>query len=171
MGGMHAPKVEVFDVAGMTNTDPKGVVRAVDEYRVEPFGLYVARPAPGRTQFDYLESWLLPELGLRVTDFHFTASHQLDQDFYLDVAQIHVDGDRWQTRDLYLDLALFVGKDVAVLDTDELLEATVAGHLTQAEAVAAIETAYVTVDDLARNGYDLARWLATRDITLTWRRR
>ena len=47
-----------------TNTDPKGIVRAVDEYVVQPWGLYVARPTPGRVQFHYLESWLLPSLGL-----------------------------------------------------------------------------------------------------------
>ena len=46
-------------------------MRAVDEYAVQPWGLYVARPTPGRAQFHYLESWLLPSLGLRATVFHF----------------------------------------------------------------------------------------------------
>lgn len=168
---MHPPKVEVFDVAAMTNTDPKGVVRPVDEYRLEPFGLYMARPSPGRTQFHYIESWLLPGLGLRVTDFHFSPGHELDQDFYLDVVQIDVGADQWQTRDLYLDIVLRSGKDQAVLDSDELMAALAGGLITEADAVTAVETAYVTVDDLAAHGHDLARWLATRDITLTWRRR
>lgn len=171
MGGMHPPKVEVFDVAAMTNTDPKGVVRAVDEYRVEPFGLYLARPSPGRKQFHYIESWLLPALGLRVTDFWFTAGHELDQDFYLDVVQIEVGADRWRTRDLYLDIVLRVGKDLAVLDSDDLMAAVSAGLITEAEAVGAVETAYVTVDDLASHGYHLGSWLASHDITLHWRRR
>ena len=67
----HSPKVEVFDIADGTNTDPKGVVRLVDDYREEPFGLYLARPTPGRVQFWYLQSWLLPDFGLRVTQFSF----------------------------------------------------------------------------------------------------
>jgi len=46
-------------------------VRAVDEYAVRPWGLYLARPTPGRAQFHYLESWLLPSIGLRATIFHF----------------------------------------------------------------------------------------------------
>lgn len=171
LGLVHPPKVEVFDVAAMTNTDPKGVVRPVDEYRLEPFGLYLARPSPGRTQFHYIESWLLPALGLRVTDFWFTPGHELDQDFYLDVVQIDVGADQWRTRDLYLDIVLRAGKDQAVVDSDDLMAAVSSGLVTEADAVTAVETAYVTVDDLARNGYDLARWLATRDITLTWRRR
>ena len=40
---MHPPKHETFDLAGRTNTDPKGFVRAVDEYRLCPWGLYMAR--------------------------------------------------------------------------------------------------------------------------------
>ena len=69
---MHPPKHETFDLRARTNTDPKGVVRAVDEYVVQPWGLYLARPTPGRAQFHYLESWLLPSLGLRATFFTTT---------------------------------------------------------------------------------------------------
>ena len=58
-----------------TNTDPKGIERAVDEYTVTPWGLYMARPTPGRAQFHYLESWLLPALGLRASIFHFNPGH------------------------------------------------------------------------------------------------
>ena len=68
---MHPPKRETFDLVARSNTDPKGIVRAVDEYAVHPWGLYLARPTPGRAQFHYLESWLLPSLGLRATIFHF----------------------------------------------------------------------------------------------------
>ncbi|MGH3493109.1 MAG: DUF402 domain-containing protein, partial [Sciscionella sp.] len=37
---IHPPKVELFDIEAKTNTDPKGIVRAVREYRVTPHGLY-----------------------------------------------------------------------------------------------------------------------------------
>ena len=47
---------------------------------------------PGRAQFHYLESWLLPSLSLRVTVFHFNPGYERDQDFYLDVGPITVDG-------------------------------------------------------------------------------
>ena len=49
----------------------------------------MARPTPGREQFHYLESWLLPSLGLRVSVFHFNPGHERDQDYYLDVGAIH----------------------------------------------------------------------------------
>lgn len=167
----HPPKVETFDLVAMTNTDPKGIVRAVEEYRVEPFGLYLARPAPGRASFHYIESWLLPALGLRVTDFWFNPGRERDQDFYLDVVDIQQSGDRWRARDLYLDLVLREGKGAEVLDADELLSATTAGLITEADAAHALEVAFATVDALARHGHDLGRWLSTLDIGLTWRRR
>ncbi|WP_199434546.1 DUF402 domain-containing protein [Qaidamihabitans albus] len=170
-GAVHPPKLEMFDVAAKTNTDPKGIVRPVEEYRVLPFGVYMARPAPGRPQFHFIESWLLPELGLRVTDFWFNPGHERDQDFYLDVVDVNDHGGgRWLVTDLYLDLVLDGGRGVTVLDTDELLAALGAGLLSRQRARAALETAYLTLDALARHGYDLAAWLSTLGVELHWRR-
>lgn len=171
MTDLHPPKVEVFDLATRTNTDPKGVARAVEEYREEPFGLYLARPAPGRAQFHYLESWLLPGLGLRLTDFWFSPGHERDQDFYLDVVRITREPGRWIATDLYLDLVLKDKVSVKVIDTDELIAATTEGLLDPAEAEYALETTYAAVEGLASHGHDLAAWLSTKDITLSWRRR
>lgn len=167
---MHQPKRETFDVATGTNTDPKGVVRAVEEFRVADFGLYMARPTPGRRQFHYLESWLLPSLGLRVSDFWFNPGHERDQDFYLDVVAVRSGGESWHTTDLYLDLVLRQHRGVDVIDTGELLEAVQDGLVTCDEATGALETAYSTVGALARHDHDLGAWLATQDITLTWKR-
>ncbi|SFK40394.1 hypothetical protein SAMN05421835_12061 [Amycolatopsis sacchari] len=169
-GSVHPPKIETFDVDARTNTDPKGTVRAVEEYRVEPFGLYVARPTPGRAQFSYLESWLLPELGLRLTDFWFTPGHERDQDFYLDVVTVDRDGGKWRSTDWYLDIVLREGRGLEVLDTDELLAAAAAGLLSPADARRALEITYRTVAGLAVHGYKLHDWLATLDIRLAWRR-
>jgi len=169
-GTIHPPKIETFDVANRTNTDPKGIARAVEEYRVEPFGLYLARPAPGRAQFHYLESWVLPALGLRLTDYWFCSGHERDQDFYLDVVSVQRDGSIWRTTDWYLDLVVREGDRVDVLDTDELLAAATAGLLTPREAEHALRITYDTVNGLAAHDYRVDRWLATRDIHLTWRR-
>ncbi|MDT8915041.1 DUF402 domain-containing protein [Amycolatopsis sp. PS_44_ISF1] len=170
MTDLHPPKVETFDPATRVNVDPKGFTREVEEFREEPFGLYLARPTPGRAQFHYLESWLLPGLGLRVTDFWFTPGHERDQDFYLDVVRLRRDGDRWIATDLYLDLVLKDRVSVRVIDNDELVAAVAQGLLPQSEAEYALEVTYAAVEGLAAHGYDLAAWLSTKDITLTWRR-
>jgi uncharacterized protein len=167
--GIHPPKHEVFDLRARTNTDPKGIVRDVDVYTVQPWGLYMARPTPGRAQFHYLESWLLPELGLRATVFHFNPGHERDQDFYLDVGRYTAGVDVWEAEDHYLDLVVRTGKDVGLTDIDELVAAVKQGLLSAEAAEAAIRTAVSAVDALARHDYDLGRWLTGRDMPLTWR--
>ncbi|WP_037363394.1 DUF402 domain-containing protein [Amycolatopsis orientalis] len=170
MTDLHPPKVETFDPAARVNIDNKGIRRDVEEFREEPFGLYLARPTPGRAQFHYLESWLLPELGLRITDFWFSPGHERDQDFYLDVVRVHRDGPRWIATDLYLDLVLKDKISVRVIDTDELLAAVAGKLLSEKEGEYALEAAYAAVEGLAAHGYDLTAWLSTKDITLGWRR-
>ncbi|MEH3142038.1 MAG: DUF402 domain-containing protein [Mycobacterium kyogaense] len=166
---MHPPKRETFDLVARTNTDPKGIVRDVDVFTVHPWGLYMARPTPGRAQFGYLESWLLPDLNLRVTVFHFYPGHEREQDFYLDVG-VYTSGPRvWSGEDHYLDLVLRTGRGVDVTDVDELVTAVREGLLDPGDAERAIHTAVHTTEALARHGYDLDQWLATVGITLTWR--
>jgi predicted RNA-binding protein associated with RNAse of E/G family len=169
LAAIHIPKRETFDVAARTNTDPKGVVRAVDVYTEQPWGLYLARPTPGREQFHYLESWLLPELGLRATIFHFNAGYERDQDYYLDIGRFTREGDVWTSVDHYLDLVVRTGRDVALIDVDELMIAVKAGVLSPETADQAVHTAITAIDGLASNGYHLDRWLATRGMVLTWR--
>ncbi len=144
-------------------------MRAVDEYAVHPWGLYVARPTPGRVQFHSLESWLLPSLGLRATVFHFNPGHERDHDYYLDVGEYTPGADTWSSEDHYLDLEVRTGSGVRVADVDELLEAVGHGLLTPEVAEQAVRRAMHAVEGLARNGYDLQRWLAGTGIELTWR--
>lgn len=166
---MHPPKHEVFDLAARTNTDPKGIVRAVDEYRLTPWGLYMARPTPGRPQFHYLESWLLPDLGLRATVFHFNPGYEREQDHYLDIGRITVGAERWETEDHYLDLVVRRGAGTRLTDVDELLEAHQMGLLDGPTTESALQTAFTAVSGLAAHGHDLNAWLASIGMDLTWR--
>jgi predicted RNA-binding protein associated with RNAse of E/G family len=166
---MHPPKHETFDLRSRTNIDPKGIVRAVDEYTVRPWGLYLARPTPGRAQFHYLESWLLPSMGLRATIFHFNPGHERDQDYYLDVGEYYAGTDEWTSEDHYLDLVVRTRIGVELADVDELLEAVRHGLLSPEVGESAIRRAAAAIDGLARNDYDLNAWLAGEGIALTWR--
>ncbi|BBZ39315.1 DUF402 domain-containing protein [Mycobacterium conspicuum] len=144
-------------------------MRAVDEYTVRPWGLYLARPTPGRAQFHYLESWLLPSLGLRATVFHFNPGHERDYDYYLDVGEYTPDPATWRSEDHYLDIEVRTGSAASLADVDELLEAVRLGLLTPDVAERAVLRATTAVDGLARHGYDLQRWLAGLGMELSWR--
>jgi uncharacterized protein len=166
---IHAPKHETFDLVARTNTDPKGIVRAVDVYTVEPWGLYMARPTPGRAQFHYMESWLLPSVGLRATVFHFNPGRELDQDYYLDVGRYTSGTTTWHAEDHYLDLIVRTGIGVELSDVDELLTAVRHGLLTPETGERAVQTAVAAIDGLSRHDYDLSHWLADMGMPLTWR--
>lgn len=164
---MHHPKIETFNVAGSVNKDPKGIDRAVDSYRTTDFGLYMARGAD-HEKFGYMESWLLPELGLRATVFHFREGEEVKQEYYFDVADISVKNDVWSTRDLYVDLLSNTGQPVEVVDIDELSQATSQGLISAEDAEFAIETTLRAVEGITRHGDDAMAWLASLGYELTW---
>ncbi len=167
---LHKPKVEYFDIAELTNTDPKGNVRLVEESRLEPFGLYMARPAPGHPNFHYLESWFLPALSLRATIFHFTHEERWDQDYYLDIGEFGPGADgRWRSVDHYLDILVRTGRSSVLLDVDELLAAHAAGYLDSATAEHAVSVAKAAIEGIASHGHSFENWLAAQDITLDWK--
>ncbi|OBI91244.1 DUF402 domain-containing protein [Mycobacterium asiaticum] len=144
-------------------------MRAVDEYVLQPWGLYLARPTPGRAQFHYLQSWLLPSLGLRATVFHFNPGHERDHDYYLDIGEYTPGPTVWRSEDHYLDIEVRSGRGAELADVDELFAAVRQGLLAPDVAELAVLRAVTAIDGLARNRYDLSRWLSSHGMALTWR--
>lgn len=167
MTDLHPVKQETFNTVEAINTDPKGFLREVDKYVVTDFGLYMARGA-NHPRFGYLESWLLPEIGLRANIFHFREGVQERQDYYIDVAEIKVKDKIWTTRDLYVDLVSVRGEPVTVMDIDELAAATSAGLITADDAERAIDATLTAVEGITRHGDDPMEWLRTMGFELTW---
>jgi predicted RNA-binding protein associated with RNAse of E/G family len=167
---MHPPKLETFDVHACTNTDPKGFVRPVERYHTESFGLYLDRAVQEHPRFARVESWLLPELGIRVTDWWWHPGRERDQDFYIDIVDIERDGSIWRTVDHYLDIVVRTGRASTVLDLDEYVDALASGLLDTAAAERALTNSYRVLAGLSAHDHDLAAWLSTLGIQLTWRR-
>ena len=165
---MHPPKIVTFDVPAGVSVDNKGYVRTVERYATTSFGLYMSRPMVGRASAHWMRSWLLPTLGLAVTDFSWNPGHERDQDFYLDVCEIERDGDRWRLTDLYLDIVLRTGRGATVIDVDEFVAAIAAGLLGLPLPEHALHCSHTAVDGLAAHGHDLDAWLAGHGIVLTW---
>jgi predicted RNA-binding protein associated with RNAse of E/G family len=173
---IHPPKVEFFDVPAMSNTDPKGFVRVVDEYRLEDFGLYMARAIDRHSELTYVESWLLPELGLRVNRWQRKPGTPPREDTYIDLVDIDPSygqrtgaaGPVWRVVDIYLDIHVWTGSRIEVVDSDELL-AALKDRLIDAEtAQRALERTYRTVEGITRYGYDTGAWLKEHGVELQW---
>lgn len=168
---MHPPKIATFDVPAQVNIDTKGNSRAVDEYRETPFGLYMSRAMVDRPTAYWMQTWLLPGLGLAVTDWWWNPGHARDQDFYLDVCDIHREDERWVMTDHYLDIVVQHHRGAQVIDVDEFTGAVAQGLLDPGAAELALHHTYRAVDGLASHGYDLAAWLGGLGIELTWKHR
>jgi hypothetical protein len=108
-------------------------------------------------------------MGLRATVFHFNPGHERDHDYYLDVGQYTSGPTVWHSEDHYLDIEVRTGSAAGLSDVDELLEAVRHGLLTPDVAERAVRCAVAAIDGLARNGYDLSRWMASQGMELTWR--
>jgi predicted RNA-binding protein associated with RNAse of E/G family len=165
---VHPPKTITFDVPGMVNLDTKGTSRAVEVYAETDFGLFMSRAMVDRPMAHWLQSWLLPDLGLCVTDFWWNPGHERDQDFYLDVCTIARDGGRYLLTDLYLDIVVRTGRESEVIDVDEFSAAVAEGLLDPTTAQRALEDTFTAVNGLAAHGHDLDAWLATLGIELSW---
>ncbi|SDF14822.1 DUF402 domain-containing protein [Pseudonocardia oroxyli] len=165
---MHPPKIQTYDVGAGVNVDNKGVRRTVREYRRTSFGLYMSREVVGRASASWIESWLLPELGIVVSDWTWNPGHERDQDFYLDIARVEPGEPTWRTTDLYLDVVVRTGQWSELLDADEFVAAVATGLLDPATGEWALHRATEVVTALAAHGNDLDAWLDTRGITLTW---
>ncbi|WP_433193269.1 DUF402 domain-containing protein [Nocardia sp. CA-107356] len=162
------PQVEHFNIAELTMTDPKGYVRPIDRVHVEPWGLYVARTVNG-PRIQYLETWLLPELWLRVTIAHYQPGHHRDLDYCLHIGEYtRIEPKRWKSMDQYLEIAVRHGRKAELHGVDELLSAHAAGLIDTAHAHHALEQATKAMAGVAAHGHEVESWLATQEITLTW---
>jgi predicted RNA-binding protein associated with RNAse of E/G family len=166
---MHPPKTTTFDVPAQVNRDSKGVERDVDEYRETPFGLYMSRAMVDRPTAHWMQSWLIPGLGLCVTDWWWNPGHVRDQDFYLDICDIVRDDDVWTLTDHYLDIVVQHRRGAQLIDIDEFVGAVALGLLDPAAAELAVHRAARIIDGLASHDYDLDAWLGGMGIELSWR--
>ena len=184
---MHPVKQETFATECGINIDPKGFHRTVDTYHETKFGLYMGRGAD-HPQFGYLESWLLPDLSLRVSIFHYRPGYERPQDYYIDIVDISkVDINKqdavsstipqsvstetthtWHTRDLYVDIVSLTGQQVDVLDIDELAEATAEGLISAEDAEQAIEAMLRAVEGITRHNDNVLAWLDAVNIPISW---
>ena len=167
---IHAPKHEKFDLVARTNTDPKGIVRAVDVYTVTPWGLYMARPTPGRAQFHYLESWLLPSLGLarHASSTSIRATNATRTTTSTSAATRRADR-RGIPRTTIWIWSYAPAKGWNWLTSTSCSPPSDTDCSPRRSANRPSEAPSTPSQGLSRHGYDLHRWLSGNGLDLTWR--
>jgi predicted RNA-binding protein associated with RNAse of E/G family len=160
--------VETFDIEAGVNVDNKGIVRPVELYRTTPFGLYMSREVVSRQEADWIESWLLPRLGLRVSKWAWRPGFDRGYDYYLDIVHIEKGATRWRATDLYLDVTVRSSTAATLEDIDEFVAAVAENLLPTDLAQYALEVSHRTMIALTRYGFDLNVWLAAEGADITW---
>ena len=168
---IHPPHVETYDAVAGTNVDRDGTCRSLDTWRVTDFGLYFSRPVTGHPTIGWVQSWILPGLGLRVSDFRAHPGLVRSEDHYVDVMATSVEGPVWRTVDHYLDILVRTGEYARMVDFDEFVAAVRAGLLDPADAERALEASHAAYAGIVGHGHDVDAWLRDLGIDLTWARR
>jgi uncharacterized protein len=166
--GLHSPKIELFDLARRINVDNKGHMRPVDKYESHPFGLYMSRAVYDRLPAIWLESWIIPASGLRISKWTYTPDHAPSHDYYIDIVDVGIDDQTWRVTDLYLDIELTNLHGARLLDIDEFVAAIRAGLLAPQLASDALRNSHKAVEELVENGYDLEEWAKDRGYSIDW---
>ncbi|MFI1918529.1 DUF402 domain-containing protein [Nocardia sp. NPDC020380] len=165
----HRPRLEYFNPADLSWTDHRGFCHSVDGMHAAPHGLYVERVVDN-PKYHYIESWLLPDLGLRATVYHLRPGHDRGQTYYLDIGDYGPvnGGKKWRAESHYLHVVARPGQAPELLGIDELLTSHAAGHFDTHRTHRAIEHAAAVVDGIAGCDHDVDRWLAAKGVVLTW---
>ncbi|MEV0252413.1 hypothetical protein AB0H76_37905 [Nocardia sp. NPDC050712] len=161
------PGVEYFDLSELITIDTRGFARQVENFRIESWGLYMGRVVAGK---DFLQSWLLPELSVRVNLIHPAhLGHHHSLDYHLDIGEYGPTGPRrWKAVDHYLDIVVRHGHSSELRGIGNLLAAHAAGAVTTEQAHHALDRAAAALDGLAAYDHKVDRWLAAHGVTLTW---
>ena len=93
-------------------------------------------------------------MGVEISRFGYREAYRPENpfDYYVDIVSVPEQGEFWTVRDFYLDVLVYDGERVKILDTDEYLAAIQEGHLTADEAAHALTALHTFVNDLARHG-------------------
>lgn len=172
---VHQPKIETFHLDSHLNIDPKGFHRKVDSFELISDRCLYMRRGMDHPKFGYLESYLLPDEGLRLSIYHFRPGVPEEHIRYVDIVDIdRPEPNVWRTRDLYLDI-LARGNypnahTIAVDDADELADAIASGVLSKEDGTVAMDTAFKAIADIAGHRGVIEDWLESLGYTISWAR-
>ena len=159
--------IEVIDVFSSQRRQPSGIVAQLEVCHVERWGLAVECPAPDTTDHGTEVTWLLPDLGLRLTRYRPRSRHSRPGPSLLTAVRIERAMRSWTTTDLLLGLEVGDHGRARITHAGEFAAAVDSGAIRQSEADYALRTVHRTLDEVTRHR-DINQWLAHRGIFDAW---
>ena len=161
-------KTEISNRNGLPNGK-----RKIDDYILHDNLLYIALPLEHSKNVRYIKANLIPALGLKISKFTYVNEQTRQKygayEYYVDIADIKTGVDVWTLDDLYLDVLLWEHKRLEILDTDEFVEATKLGYLSNGQHARALQNLHNFVTKISLFEFDLDAYLASEGIRLIWK--
>lgn len=134
---------------------------------LERWGLSLECPTPEDPAHDGEIIWLLPELGVRMTQYRPRSRHARRGSSLVTAARIEWNTRSWTTTDLLLGLEIPEQGTARVIQSEDFASAVSDGAIRLSEADYALRTVLRTFDEI-RLHRDLNQWLAHRGVFDPW---
>lgn len=148
-------------------TPPSGPIHQLEICENEPWGLMVVCLLPQNPHHDMEITWLLADLGLKMTRFRPRDRDAAPGPSALTAASIQRDTRSWATTDLLLGLEISARGRPRVTRAAEFAAAVTTGAIRQSEADYAFDTVHRTLAEITRHR-SINQWLAHRGIFEPW---
>lgn len=169
MGAVTTPQlVDVIDTISGVRTYSSGGMRHLTSCHIERWGLRIEHPTPEDPFSDSEVTWLLPDLGVRLTTFHPRSRHARGGPSVLTAVRVERDQRYWQTTDLLLGLAVPGGTTARIVRSEEFAAAVAGRVLLPGDADQALRTIHRTLEDLSNVNHNLTSWLTWQGIYDAW---
>ncbi|GAA3462159.1 DUF402 domain-containing protein [Saccharothrix longispora] len=169
MGAVITPQlVDVVDTVSAVRSYSSGGARRLSTCRVEHWGLRLECPTPEDPFSDSEVTWLMPELGLRLTHHKPRSRHARSGPSVLSAVRVQRDSRHWRTTDLLLGLAVPGGTTARIVRSEEFAAAVAGRVLNADDADQALRIVHRTLEEVSLHRHDLGTWLTHRGIFDTW---
>ena len=159
--------VEIIDLFSSRRSHSAGGARQLDVCRVEPWGLSLECPTPEDPLADGEVTWLMADLGLKLTRFRPRRRHSRRGPSLLTAVHVERDTRSWTTTDLLLGLEVPDRGPARIAHYEEFAEAVQQGMIRLNQADYALRTVHRTLEEVSLHR-DLNQWLAHRGIFEIW---
>ncbi|MDR7300388.1 DUF402 domain-containing protein [Haloactinomyces albus] len=159
--------VDVVDVVSAQRYFPSGATQRLETCHLQQWGLSLECPTPDDPSHAGEITWLLPELGLRLTQYRPRSRHARRGSSLMTAARIEQDMRSWTVTDLFLGLEIAEHGTARVIRSEDFAAAVSGGSIRPSEADYALHTVLRTFDEL-RLHRDLNQWLAHRGVSDLW---
>jgi uncharacterized protein len=160
--------VDTVDTFTGVRSYSSGGTRHLTTCVVERWGLRMECPTPEDPFAECEVTWLLPDLGLRLTHLRSRSRHGRPTPSTLTAVRVQRDSRAWRTTDLLLGLAVPGGTTARIVRSEEFAAAVAGRVLRPGDADLALRTVHRTLEEISHFRHDLNAWLNHLDIFDVW---